>query len=194
MSKILVAYSTNSGSTAEVAQAVADELTRGGHTAEVQPIPEIKNLGGYDSVVVGAPMIFGWHNFANKFVSQHAKELAGKKVAYFACAMRLTEILGESLPPIPLVLDPNLAANPQKPGSLSIKERFTSTGYYLKPIQRAAPLVKPVSVAFFKGRLEMFRLKWWQAAFVMFIVQAPAGDYRDWEYIKSWGMSLSKLL
>lgn len=194
MSRILVAYSTNSGSTAEVAQAVADELIRGGHNAEAQPIPEIKDVSGYDAVVVGAPMIFGWHNTANRFVRKHAKELAEIKVAYFACAMRLTAVIGEALPPIPLVLDPNLAANPEKPGSLSIKEKFTTTGHYLKPILNAAPAVKPINVAFFKGRLEMFRLKWWQAAFVMFIVQAPAGDYRDWEYIKSWGMSLSKTL
>ncbi len=194
MSKILVAYSTNSGSTAEVAQVVADELIQSGHVAEVQPITEIKDVSGFDAVVVGAPMIFGWHNTARKFVRKHAKELAEKKVAYFACAMRLTEVLGESLPLIPLVLDPNLAANPEKPGSLSFKERFTTTGYYLKPMLNAAPAVKPVNAAFFKGRLEMFRLKWWQAAFVMFIVQAPAGDYRDWDYIKSWGMSLSKLL
>jgi menaquinone-dependent protoporphyrinogen IX oxidase len=194
MSKILVVYSTNSGSTAEVAQAVAGELNQDGHTAEVLTIAEVKDLSGYDAIVVGAPMIFGWHNPALKFMRKHAGELAGKKTACFACAMRLTAVPGEALPPVSLEMDPNLAAAPQKPGKLNFKELFTTTGYYLKPILAAAPAIKPLSVAFFKGRLEMYRLKWWQAAFVMFVVQASPGDYRDWDYIKTWGKTLSKLL
>lgn len=58
----------------------------------------------------------------------------------------------------------------------------------------AAPGVKPLSVAFFKGKLEMFRLKWWQAAFVMIVVQGTAGDYRDWDAIRAWGEELGKVL
>jgi menaquinone-dependent protoporphyrinogen IX oxidase len=191
MSRVLVTYSTNSGSTAEVAEAIAAELIRGAHAVEVKPIAEAKGLSGYDAVVVGAPMIFGWQKAARRFLKQHQAELATKKVAYFACAMRLTQVPGESLPPVPLTLDPNLVSNPAQPASLSIKERFTTIRYYLSPMLRAAPEVKPISVAFFNGKLEMFRLKWWQAAFVMIIVQAVPGDYRDWDCIKSWGQSLS---
>jgi menaquinone-dependent protoporphyrinogen oxidase len=194
MSKILVTYSTNSGSTGEVAEVIAAELTLAGHSAEIRPIKEVNTLSGYDSVVVGAPMIFGWQNTARQFVRQHQAELAAKKTAYFACAMRLTRAQGENLPQIPLTLDANLVADQAKPGSLGIKERFTTIGYYLNSMLPAAPGVKPVSVAFFNGKLEMFRLKWWQAAFVMIVVQAVPGDYRDWDTIKSWGKSLSSLL
>ncbi|HOG80579.1 MAG TPA: hypothetical protein PK454_12570, partial [Anaerolineaceae bacterium] len=55
-----------------------------------------------------------------------------------------------------------------------------------------APAVQPLSVAFFGGRLEMYRLKWWQAAFVMIVVQAAPGDYRDWNSIKAWAQALGK--
>jgi len=194
MSKILVTYSTNSGSTGEVAEAIADELNQAGHSAETRLIQEVENLSGYDSILVGAPMIFGWQNTARQFVKQHQAELAAKKTAYFACSMRLTRAQSEILPQIPLTLDPNLVSDQAKAGSLNIKERFTTIGYYLKSMLQAAPGVKPVSVSFFNGKLEMFRLKWWQAAFVMIVVQAVPGDYRDWDTIKSWGKSLSRIL
>lgn len=194
MSKILVAYSTNSGSTGEVAEAIAEELNQAGHSADLKLINDVNNLSGYDAVVVGAPMIFGWHNNARQFIKQHQAELTVKKTAYFACAMRQTLAKSENLPEIALTLDPNLVADQARPGGLSIKERFTTIGYYLKSMLQPAPGVKPVSVAFFNGKLEMFRLKWWQAAFVMIVVQAVPGDYRDWDTIKAWGKSLSKIL
>jgi len=191
MSKILVAFSTNAGSTREVAEAVAAELIQGGHSVEAKPVGEVNNLDIYDAVVIGAPMIFGWHNIARRFVKKHQAELAGKKVAYFACAMKLTQTPDEILPQVPLSLDGNLVSAPAKNGALSIKERFTTLGHYLNPMLQAAPAVSPIDVAFFNGKLEMFRLNWWQAAFVMLVVQATPGDYRDWDFIKSWGRSLS---
>jgi menaquinone-dependent protoporphyrinogen IX oxidase len=194
MSKILVTYSTNSGSTGEVAEAIAVELRQAGHFADVRLILEVENLSGYDSVVVGAPMIFGWQSAARQFVKQHQAELAAKKSAYFACAMRLTRASAESLPQMSLTLDPNLVCDQAKAGGLSIKERFTTIGYYLKSMLQAAPAVRPVSVSFFNGKLEIFPLKWWQAAFVMIVVQAVPGDYRDWDTIKLWGKSLSTIL
>ncbi len=192
MSKILVAYSTNSGSTTEVAEAVAEELNHAGHTVEVRPMKEIDSVSSYDVVVLGAPMILGWHDPARRFVKKHRAELAARKTAIFACAMRLTRASRETLPPVALTLDETLVADEVKPGSLTIKERFTTIGYYLKSMLPAG--VNPVSVAFFNGKLEMFRLKWWQAAFVMIVVQATPGDYRDWDAIHAWGRSLSLIV
>jgi len=192
MSRVLVAYATNSGSTAEVAEAVAQELKGCGHSTEVRQITEVSDLIGYDAVVVGAPMIFGWHITARKFLKRYQDQLKSKKTAYFACAARLTTVEGERLPEISLELDPNLVSNPEKPGRLNLKERFTTLKYYLDPMLNAAPQVKPVSVAFFKGSLQMYRLKWWQAAFVMIVVQAPPGDGRDWDFIKAWARSLGE--
>ena len=185
MSKILVAYATNAGSTAEVAAAVAETLTQAGHNATALPMEQVNDLNAYDAVVVGAPMIFGWQAAARRFVRRNQVVLSRKKVAYFACAMRLTQVPGAPLPTVPLTLDPNLAAEPAKAGSLSLKERFTALDYYLKPMLAAAPRVQPVDVAFFGGSLDMRRLKWWQAAFVMAVVQAVPGDYRDWEAIRA---------
>ena len=194
MSKILVAYSSNTGSTAEVAAALAEALAQAGHLADVHPFAEVNDLQGYDAVVVGAPMIFGWHQPARRFVHRFQADLASKKAAYFACAMRLTVVPGAKLPPMALTLDPNLVSEPVKAGALNFKERFTAAGNYLKKMITAAPAVKPVSVAFFNGKLDMRVLKWWQAAFVMLVVQGTPGDYRDWDFIRAWGKTLSEVL
>lgn len=194
MSKILVAYATNAGSTADVAAAIADTLYKAGHIVGTHPIDKVDGLSAYDAVIIGAPMIFGWHAGARRFVRRNQAELARKKVAYFACTMRLTRVPGAPLPAVPLTLDPNLVSEPAKPGSLSLKERFTTLGYYLKPMLAAAPRVKPVNVAFFGGSLDMRKLKWWQAAFVMGVVQATPGDYRDWDAIRAWAKALAKRL
>jgi menaquinone-dependent protoporphyrinogen IX oxidase len=51
-----------------------------------------------------------------------------------------------------------------------------------------------VSIGVFGGRLEYGRLKWWAVLFAMFIVQAPAGDKRNWPAIRAWADERPKLL
>lgn len=193
MSRFLVTYATNSGSTAEVAEAVAAELNRDGHTAAVQPVNTVSELSCYDAVIIGAPMIFGWHTGARRFLRKHRDQLSQKKTAFFGCAMRLTQADGEENYHVDLVLDPGLVSTPEKPGSLSLKERFTSLGHYLKPMLIYHD-IKPCSAAFFHGKLDMRLLKWWQALFVMIVVQAVPGDYRDWDAVRAWGKKLRETM
>lgn len=58
--KVLVAYSTNAGSTGEVAEAVAGELRKDGTTVDVKRLEEVADISPYQAVVVGAPMILIW--------------------------------------------------------------------------------------------------------------------------------------
>ena len=51
---------------------------------------------------------------------------------------------------------------------------------YLGPVLKSAPLIKPVSVAYFGGKLNLFRLNWWKKLFVLIVIQATPGDYRSW--------------
>ena len=61
------------------------------------------------------------------------------------------------------------------------------------PIIKAAGPARPVSVAFFGGRLEYARLKLPAMLFVMLVVQASPGDHRNWDAIRSWAGSLPQL-
>jgi hypothetical protein len=39
-------------------------------------------------------------------------------------------------------------------------------------------------------RLEYGRLKWWAVLFVMLIIQAQAGERRNWDAIRAWAARL----
>jgi menaquinone-dependent protoporphyrinogen IX oxidase len=145
-------------------------------------------------VVIGAPIIIGWHRAAQSFLKKHQKALSQMRVAMFATAMSLTQPAEDWAHPLPLHIDPDLAVAPKNPRRLSPKERYASVPNYLGSMLRAVHVVRPLSVAFFGGKLEMFRLTWWQALFVMVVIRAQPGDIRNWGFIKAWGEDLSKRL
>lgn len=53
--KILVTYASRTGSTAEVAEAIARTLSEGGAQVDVLPMQEVKDLTSYQGIVVAAP-------------------------------------------------------------------------------------------------------------------------------------------
>lgn len=194
MKNVLVAYATNAGSTEEVAREIADELGKIGSTADVRRVEEVTDLHGYDLVVVGAPMIVGWHRAAVNFIRRNHAELEKMQVAYFATAMSLTQTPFTSPGQPPVCVDPELPKPPRNPQRLGLKERYATLGNYLRPMLQAAPAVRPVSIGFFGGKLELFRLKWWQALFVMVVIHAAPGDRRNWPFIREWAAQLQTSL
>ena len=192
MKRILVGYTTNAGSTVDVAQAVADSMTGKDIQVDVLRLEEIQNVDDYDAVIVGAPMIVGWHRAAVNFVKKHQQILSQKKVAYFFMAMSLTETGERNVDGVPLFIDEELTALPNNPQRLSLRERYATVSNYLRPVLKAAPLVKPLTAGFFGGKLEFFRLVWYQMLFVMLIIQAKPGDRRNWPVIKAWAEDLKK--
>ncbi len=95
MNKILVTYLTNAGSTAKVAQAVADELGKNA-TVETLPLDKVTRFEPYFAVVLGAPMILGWH-LKNALPRQCCQKLPTPndsppfwgRFSKFSCACRL---------------------------------------------------------------------------------------------------------
>lgn len=194
MQKVLVAYSTNAGSTAEVAQEIGAEFRKRGREVDVIRLEEFASLDPYDAVIVGAPMILGWHRPALRFFKRREQELARKQVACFCTLMSLTGVNLDGAQKFPVSIDPWLPKPPRNPGRLSLKERYATLANYLAPLYKAAPSVRPLSIAFFGGKLELFRLKWWQMLFVMLIIQAQPGDLRNWQFIQDWAAGLDSLI
>jgi menaquinone-dependent protoporphyrinogen oxidase len=194
MKKILVTYATMAGSTADVAQVVGEEISKHGAQVEVLPLGEVKDIEGYDGVVVGAPMIMGWHRASLKFLKQHHHAFQHIPLAVFVMAMSLTDMGETGVDGVPVYVDEKLPKPPQKEGSLSFKERYARLLNYLQPVLRAIRPYKPVSIGVFAGRLEYGRLKWWAVLFAMLIIQAPAGDRRNWDTIRNWAASLPEVL
>jgi menaquinone-dependent protoporphyrinogen oxidase len=190
MKRILVTYATLAGSTVEVAQAVAEEIARRDVQVDVLPLSAVTNLEGYDGVVVGAPMIMGWHRAALRFLRNNRGVLQRIPLAVFVMCLSLTQSSEMSVGAVPLYVDERLPKAPETAGSLRFRERYAQLANYVRPILKASGVVKPVSIGVFGGRLDYGRLKWWAVFFAMVIIQAPAGDRRNWTAIRSWAAGL----
>jgi menaquinone-dependent protoporphyrinogen IX oxidase len=190
---ILVAYTTNAGSTAEVAEAMAAELRSAAVSADARHIDQITDLSGYQALVLGAPMILGWHRGAMKFLKRNRQALKSMPMAFFITAMSLTQTGTTDLDGVPVEIDPYLAKPPKHPPRLSLREGYATPARYLRPILRNIAPIKPVSMALLAGKLDYSKLKPLQMAFVMLVIQAQPGDRRNWTLIKSWASSLPGL-
>lgn len=189
MNKILIVYATNAGSTFKVAEAVAAELVKKAEV-EILPLEKVTTLEGYSAVVLGAPMILGWHRGALAFLKQHQAALSRLPLAIFVTCMNLTQTGETSVSGIPVFVDEKLPRPPQNPSRLSLKERYATVSNYLTPLLKAAPAVKPVSIGLFGGSLQYFNLQWWAALFALLIIQAQPGDRRNWSAIGTWAGGL----
>jgi menaquinone-dependent protoporphyrinogen oxidase len=132
MARILVAYATKKGSTAEIAQAMGRELQAGGHIADVAEMGSVTSLDGYDAVIIGAPMYLGKMIDTVKFVRRFRDGLMKLPVAGFIVSLA------------PVSKDPVHMANAQKALHASLD-----------------PLL-PVAETVFAGSLDLKKLSWFQ--------------------------------
>jgi len=194
MKKILIAYATMAGSTEDVARVVAEEIAKRGVQVDVLPVGEVKDLQAYDGVVVGAPMIMGWHRAALGFLRRNRRVLQQIPLAVFIMAMSLTQTGEIRKGDLKVYVDENLPKPPHKEEGLNFKERYARLGNYLRPILKVTRPTRPASIGVFGGRMEYGRLKWWAVLFAMLIIQAPAGDRRNWTVIREWAAELPEAM
>lgn len=193
MKKVLVCYLTHSGTTRDVVEVIAEEITKTGIETEVLELSQVKSTADYAAVVLGAPMLVGWHRDAQKFLQKHKAELAQKPLALFLTGMSLTESPIPEHSGIDIHIDPKFASAPKNAKRLSFNENFASIKNYLRPILKAAPK-SLAAIGLFGGRLDYYRLKWWEVIFVMLIVGAKPGEKRNWPDIRAWAASLPCML
>jgi menaquinone-dependent protoporphyrinogen IX oxidase len=182
------------GSTAEVAQVVAEEIARRDVQVDVLPIGEVEDLAAYDGVVVGAPMIMGWHRTAVRFVRRNRAVFQRIPLAVFVTCMSLTQTGETSVGGVPVYVDERLLKPPEVEGRLRFRERYARLAHYVGPILRASRPARPASIGVFGGRLDYGRLRWWAVLFAMQIIRAPAGDRRNWAAIRFWAAGLPAAL
>jgi menaquinone-dependent protoporphyrinogen oxidase len=192
--KILVAYATNSGSTAEVAEAIRDELSSQGAGVDLRQVSEVASLDGYSAVVLGAPMIAGWHRDALRFLRRNQTSLSKMPVAYFITCVNLTQTDDSLVDGVPVYVDRELPKAPRNPGRLSLRENYATPRNYVRPALKVAPFVRPVSVGIFGGKLELFRLKFFQMVFAALVAGGKVGDFRHWDEIRGWAAELRSSL
>jgi menaquinone-dependent protoporphyrinogen IX oxidase len=189
--RVLVTYATKHGSTAELAGWIADEVREAGANVDVSPVTAAPSLAGYDAVVLGGPMIMGWHKDARRYLKRHAGDLSGKPTAIFITAASLTETGEEQIDGIPVTKDPWLVKEPRDPAKLSYKENYAVPRHYLKDALEAAPGLRPVAAAFFGGSLDLTKMNLFEKLFVMLAIRATPGDARNQKAVRAWAREVT---
>ena len=95
---ILLAYGTMAGSTAEVAQAIADEMREAGAKVDVQAVENVRNIEGYDAVVLGSAVrAFHILGKTRRFLRKHRQALNKVPVAYFLVCLAMGDPTPENI-------------------------------------------------------------------------------------------------
>ena len=83
--RVLVAYATKLGSTAQIAEAIAQVLRDGGHRGLAVPARDVRSLDDWDAVILGSALYAAyWQKDARRFVERFAEELKARPLWLFS--------------------------------------------------------------------------------------------------------------
>ena len=70
--RVLVAYGTKYGATAEIAEKIGEVLRQSGFQTDVLPAERVQELSGYQAVILGSGVYIGrWRKPAAKFLREN---------------------------------------------------------------------------------------------------------------------------
>jgi menaquinone-dependent protoporphyrinogen oxidase len=165
--RLLVAYATKAGATAEVAEAIADVLRRENADVDVMQARDVTDVTPYDAVVLGTGVRIGQvYGDAVAFLERHKETLSQVPVALYVVCMTMREDTEEN--------------------------RCTAEGY-LDAVREKAPRMEPVSVGLFAGELDYGKIRP-PLTWVLKLMKQPEGDFRDWDAIREWAEGLRPAL
>ena len=154
--KILVAYATKAGSTAEAVEAVGEELRNMGAEVDVRLAKDVKDLKQYSAVILGTGIRMGkWVPEATKFVETNREALSQVPVAFFVVCLTMKE---------------------------DTEENRRTVEAYLDPVCEVA---KPLGKGLFAGVIDYSKLSF-SARMMTKAMKISEGDFRDWETIRAW--------
>ncbi|MFE3165238.1 flavodoxin domain-containing protein [Streptomyces sp. NPDC059224] len=98
---VLVTYGSRNGSTAHIAESIADTLRENGLTVETMRAVCVPFVTRYDAVVVGGGLYAGrWHKDARTFVRRHGRDLAERPVWFFSSGPLDDSAAARDIPPV----------------------------------------------------------------------------------------------
>ena len=158
--KVLVAYASLCGSTAEIAEAAGHVLAAQGADVRVCDVADITNLDEYDAFLLGTAIRMGRPiKPMRQFIRGHAEQIASKPNAVFS-----------------------VGATPKERTPRAISE----ASHFVLPVVSA---VAPLSVALFAGKIDPSQLPLPWKALIEHAdpgSRLSAGDWRDWDAIDAW--------
>jgi len=164
--KVLIAYGSKYGSTAEIAEAIGQVLREAGFDADVHSAETVQDLAPYRAVVLGSGVYAGmWRKEAAQFLEAHQAGLAERPVWLFSSGPS-----GEG-----------------DPVELLDGWRFPDAQ---KPI---ADRISPRDMAVFHGNIDRDKLNLAEKLIVK-AVKGEFGDFRDWDAIRNWASDVAGAL
>jgi menaquinone-dependent protoporphyrinogen oxidase len=83
--RVLVAYASKLGSTAAIAETMAQVLRDGGHAATAVPARDVQSLDDWDAVVLGSAIYAAyWQRDARRFVERFREQLGARPLWLFS--------------------------------------------------------------------------------------------------------------
>lgn len=167
--KVLVAYATAHGSTAEIATRIAETLNTRGISASAAAAETIQSVQGYDAFVLGSPIHSGmWLTELAQFISNFQEDLTEKPTYMFITCIRLLEADGEQ----------------------HVQENYIN--------RQVTDKIGVSDVKAFAGRLAMEAVGWderWALAARYDGAKVPGSynsDFRDWNAIRDWALEIAE--
>jgi menaquinone-dependent protoporphyrinogen oxidase len=164
--RILIAYASEFGSTAAIAEAIGAGMRADGTPVDVQPVIDIKIVSPYQAVIIGSAIYNGaWLPEAVHFVQVHADALSRVPVAYFVVCATMRENTPE-----------------HRQGARS----------FLDPVLAQVPQVQPIEIGLFSGSVEPPKLPWPIRLRMRLTTDLRRGDYRRWDEVRSWAALVAR--
>lgn len=163
MKNILVTYASKYGSTAEIAEKIAEVLRKGNLEVSILAANEVGDVSSYDAVVVGSGVYAGhWLKDAVTFLESNENILATTPVWIFSSGPT-----GEG-----------------EPVEIMHGWRFPEAQ------QSTISHIKPRDIRLFHGKIDSHKLHLGDRLIVK-AVRAKEGDFRDWEMISAWAKQIA---
>ncbi|WP_151478301.1 flavodoxin domain-containing protein [Streptomyces albicerus] len=100
--RVLVAYGTKNGSTAEIAEWMAQAMLERHVEADVRPAAQVDDLAPYDAVILGGGLYAGrWQRDASRFARRHRDALGRRPVWLFSSGPLDASAAERDIPPAP---------------------------------------------------------------------------------------------
>jgi menaquinone-dependent protoporphyrinogen oxidase len=164
--KILVAFASKYGATAEIAEMICQTLRESGFDTDMLPADQVYDLENYQAVVLGSAVYAGqWRKDAVAFLEDNEGLLTHMPVWFFSSGPT-----GEGDP-----------------------VQLMKGWQFPEAQQPIADRVKPRGTAFFHGVLDLKKLNFAERLIVRGF-RAPVGDFRDRDAIKAWAASIAESL
>lgn len=178
MKRILITYSTWTGSTREVAEFISETLQKAGNQTVLQNVKNVAAISEFDGIVVGTPIHASRvTNQFLRFLKRHVNELKHKPLALFVVCANMNDDTEEN--------------------------RIETLAWVNNALQKLGDF-NPVKIGLFAGAAltqteefhhqNIFIKKITQAMQNNLIQEHGKSDFRDWDKITHWVYELNQLI